>query len=238
MQQESGGRLYDADGYLITSPAGAMGLMQVMPRTFDILRSRYGLGPDPYEPHSNILAGTAYIREMYDRYGAPGFLAAYDAGPNRVDAYLSDGSPLPDETINYLSSVGPRLGNDIAMTGPLAAVAGGRATETARASAGKELASDDASLRAFNGGGLVTAAAPTGVLTNQSSTAIRVAEQPVLAQPVGATLSDSGSWGIQVGAYTDPTVSCLALERARAGANDLLLGTQPTISPVQRGSTL
>ena len=75
MQQESGGSLYDADGFLITSRAGAMGLMQVMPRTYDILRERYGLGSDPYEPHNNILAGTAYIREMYDRYGAPGSFA-------------------------------------------------------------------------------------------------------------------------------------------------------------------
>ena len=127
MQQESGGRLYDANGYLTTSTVGAMGLMQVMPQTYDMLRDRYGLGGDPYEPHSNILAGTAYIREMYDRYGAPGFLAAYDAGPDRVDAYLSGGNPLPDETISYLASVAPRLGSDIAMTGPLAALAGNSA---------------------------------------------------------------------------------------------------------------
>lgn len=238
MQQESGGRLYDADGYPITSSAGAMGLMQVMPQTFDILRTRYGLGSDPYEPHNNILAGTAYIREMYDRYGTPGFLAAYDAGPNRVDAYLSDGSPLPDETINYLSSVAPRLGNEIAMTGPLAAFAGVSATETARASPANELASDDPSLRAFNGGGLVTAAAPTGTLTDRSPTAVQVAEQPMTARPVVAIVAPSDSWGIQVGAYSDPNTAGFAIQRARASANDLLLGTRPTISPVQRVTTL
>ena len=59
MRQESGGRQTSADGSLITSSAGAMGLMQVMPGTYDLLRQRYALGPDPYEPRSNILAGTA-----------------------------------------------------------------------------------------------------------------------------------------------------------------------------------
>ena len=56
---------------------------------------RYGLGDDPYDPHNNILAGAAYIQEMYDRYGAPGFLAAYNAGPQRVDDYLAGASDLP-----------------------------------------------------------------------------------------------------------------------------------------------
>jgi soluble lytic murein transglycosylase-like protein len=68
MQQESGGRLYDDDGALIASPVGAMGLMQVMPQTYDLLQQRYQLRSDPYEPRDSIMAGTAYIREMYDRY--------------------------------------------------------------------------------------------------------------------------------------------------------------------------
>ena len=84
MRQESGGRLYSRSGAPITSSAGAMGLMQVMPGTYDELRVRYPeLGDDPFDPHNNIMAGTAYIREMYDIYGAPGFLAAYNAGPGR-----------------------------------------------------------------------------------------------------------------------------------------------------------
>ena len=49
------------------SPKGAMGLMQIMPETWAELRSRYGLGNDPYDPHDNILAGTAYLRELRDR---------------------------------------------------------------------------------------------------------------------------------------------------------------------------
>jgi cell division septation protein DedD len=109
MHQESGGHEYAASGQLITSPVGAMGLMQVMPETYDELHARYDLGDDPYDPHSNILAGTAYLREMYDIYGSPGFLAAYNAGPKRLDDYLSNSRPLPDETRRYVALIGPNI---------------------------------------------------------------------------------------------------------------------------------
>ncbi|HQT76980.1 MAG TPA: transglycosylase SLT domain-containing protein [Rhodopila sp.] len=133
MHQESGGQ---ED---VISWAGAMGLMQVMPDTYDGLRSRYSLGDDPFDPHNNILAGTAYLREMYDRFGAPGFLAAYNAGPNRVDRYLNTGAPLPSETVNYVASIAPRLGPGTPMSGPLAVYAGGgtmRQYAAARTSSG------------------------------------------------------------------------------------------------------
>jgi hypothetical protein len=117
MRQESGGQ---ADA---VSSAGAMGLMQVIPDTYEDMREQFGLGDDPFDPHNNILAGAAYIKEMYDRYGSPGFLAAYNAGPNRLDLYLSGSQSLPNETVNYLASVAPRLGNAPPMSGPLAAYA-------------------------------------------------------------------------------------------------------------------
>lgn len=63
------------------SPRGAMGLMQLMPATWVELSARYGLGLDPFDPRDNILAGTAYIKDMHDRFGSAGFLAAYHAGP-------------------------------------------------------------------------------------------------------------------------------------------------------------
>ena len=53
------------------SQKGAMGLMQIMPQTWSELRARYDLGADPYAPRDNILAGAAYIRELYQRFGAP-----------------------------------------------------------------------------------------------------------------------------------------------------------------------
>jgi hypothetical protein len=113
MRQESGGRMYSRSGAPITSGAGAMGLMQVMPGTYDELRVRYPeLGDDPFDPHNNIMAGTAYIREMYDIYGSPGFLAAYNAGPGRLDDYLTRSRTLPEETRRYVASIGPKLGGD------------------------------------------------------------------------------------------------------------------------------
>lgn len=103
IRAESSGKVMD------TSAPGAMGLMQVMPGTYDELRSRFNLDDDPYEPHDNITAGTAYLRQMYDLYGSPGFLAAYNAGPGRLDDYLTRHRPLPDETRNYVAKIAPRI---------------------------------------------------------------------------------------------------------------------------------
>jgi soluble lytic murein transglycosylase-like protein len=91
------------------SSKGAVGLMQIMPKTWTELRARYGLGADPYDPRDNILAGAAYIRELYDRYGAPGFLAAYNAGPGRYERHLATGRPLPDETQAYVATLAPMI---------------------------------------------------------------------------------------------------------------------------------
>src|SRR5579872_805748 len=88
MQAESGGR------QRARSPKGAMGLMQIMPKTWTELRARHGLGADPFDPRDNILAGAAYIRELHDRYGAPGFFAAYNAGPGRYERHLATERPL------------------------------------------------------------------------------------------------------------------------------------------------
>ncbi|MGN8119216.1 lytic transglycosylase domain-containing protein [Labrys sp. 22185] len=93
------------------SRKGARGLMQIMPATWLDLRARHRLGPDPFDPRDNILAGTAYLRELYDRYGSPGFLAAYNAGPARYEAYLA-GRPLPAETRAYVAMLAPIMGVD------------------------------------------------------------------------------------------------------------------------------
>jgi soluble lytic murein transglycosylase-like protein len=94
------------------SPKGAMGLMQIMPDTWSGLRARYGLGADPFDPHDNILAGAAYLRELHDRYGALGFLAAYNAGPGRYEDHLATGRPLPAETRAYVAALAPLLRED------------------------------------------------------------------------------------------------------------------------------
>ncbi|QDH33887.1 lytic transglycosylase domain-containing protein [Porphyrobacter sp. YT40] len=91
------------------SRAGAMGLMQLMPSTWAQQRARYRLGDDPFDPRDNILAGTSYLREMYDRYGAPGFLAAYNAGPGRYEAWRAGRRGLPRETQLYVARLAPQL---------------------------------------------------------------------------------------------------------------------------------
>lgn len=98
-------RVESAGAPRAVSGAGAMGLMQIMPSTWRELRSRHGLGEDPFEPRDNILAGAAYMRELFDRYGAPGFLAAYNAGPRRYESALTSGVPLPAETRDYMAKL-------------------------------------------------------------------------------------------------------------------------------------
>jgi hypothetical protein len=109
MRVESNGQQWTPSGVLTTSPVGAMGLMQLMPETYDEMRARYNLGDDAYDPHSNILAGTAYLREMYDAFGSPGFLAAYNGGPARLEDYLTKNRPLPTETRRYVAMIAPYI---------------------------------------------------------------------------------------------------------------------------------
>lgn len=92
------------------SPKGAMGLMQIMPQTWDAVRTHYDLGSDPFDPRDNILAGAATLREMHDRYGSSGFLAAYNAGPGRYEDYRDRGRPLPAETVAYVAKLAPMIG--------------------------------------------------------------------------------------------------------------------------------
>jgi soluble lytic murein transglycosylase-like protein len=106
IQIESGG-----DEHAI-SPRGAKGLMQLMPGTWVELGVRYGLGVDPFDPRDNVFAGTAYLREMHDRFGSAGFLAAYHAGPSRYEHHLATGQPLPPDTVAYVAAVAPLLGDE------------------------------------------------------------------------------------------------------------------------------
>ncbi len=119
-------RIESAGDVHARSPKGAMGLMQIMPATWAELRVRYNLGNDPYDPHDNILAGTAYLRELLDRYGSPGVFAAYNAGPSRYEEHLAGGS-LPDETRAYVA----KLANLLAVELPPRWTSGGQSSATA-----------------------------------------------------------------------------------------------------------
>ena len=210
MQQESGGQEQ------AVSPVGAMGLMQVMPATYDGLRARYGLGADPYDPHNNILAGTAYIREMYDQFGAPAFLAAYNAGPDRVQAYLAGAGNLPDETQNYLASVTPNLGNAVPLSGPLAMYASAGTGRRGRAGG-----PDVQSLAA--GCDLSAAYNPDHPCTSlmRASTAPAPVQQAYLPQ--------TGAGGCDLSAAYDPSHPCTS---AGAAAGQAVAAAEPSVAPI------
>jgi hypothetical protein len=256
MRVESGGREYQ-NGQLITSSAGAMGLMQVMPETYSELRDRHTLGDDPFDPHDNIMAGTAYLREMYDIYGSPGFLAAYNAGPRRLDDYLSNNRALPDETRRYVSMIGPNIvgvypntrspAESYAMnTLPIEIPRGpryGRAVQ----------------LASNNGGGRVPMRGPVQVaqlpepprpvyqLAPQGYALVtpppappphggfRLIQQAV-AEPVPMrhTGSMTGQWGVQVGAYSNEGLARSAVGTAREHARVELAVAHVSIAGVRQ----
>lgn len=102
---ESGGRTMLNPGQPITSSMGAMGLMQLMPETYDEMRRAHGLGIDPHDPRDNILAGTAYLGQLNRRYGYPALFAAYNDGPGGLDQRIANARLLPVETITYVERV-------------------------------------------------------------------------------------------------------------------------------------
>ncbi|HEX3403679.1 MAG TPA: lytic transglycosylase domain-containing protein [Acetobacteraceae bacterium] len=260
MRVESGGNEY-LNGQLITSGAGAMGLMQVMPETYDELRARYSLGDDPFEPHDNILAGAAYLREMYDIYGSPGFLAAYNAGPHRLDDYLSNNRPLPDETRRYVAMIGPNIvgsypasrspAEDYAMNAlPIDIPPGpryGRAVQLASSR---------------GGGGRVPARGPIQVA--QLPEPPRAMAQPAPQQyalvapppapprggfrliqqaaaepvPMHHTGSLTGAWAIQVGAYSNEGLARSAVVSAREQASAELAVSHAAVTGVHQSRGL
>jgi soluble lytic murein transglycosylase-like protein len=130
LSQESGGKQYNADGSLVTSPKGAVGIAQVEPGTFAEMKAKYGIKGDISDPAANEMAGKLYMQEQYAKYGGDmsKALAAYNAGPGRVDktiaahgdSYLSF---LPSETKGYISNI---LGGGLAGAGQQLAQNAGR----------------------------------------------------------------------------------------------------------------
>jgi hypothetical protein len=101
MRQESGGRTMLGENQPIVSRAGAVGLMQVLPATYDQMAEQHKLGDDPFDARDNIMAGAAYLRWLHERYGFPKMFAAYNAGPGRVE----HGGRLPAETRAYVGGI-------------------------------------------------------------------------------------------------------------------------------------
>ncbi len=262
MNQESGGNEY-LHGKLITSGAGAMGLMQVMPATYDELRQRYHLGDDPFDPHDNIMAGTAYLREMYDIYGSPGFLAAYNAGPARLDDYLSNNRSLPRETRRYVAAIGPEIigvepdrrspAEQYAMNALPVYIPPGKRYSHAVRLAG----------RSSGGGGRVPAPRPIAVaqlpeppraIPPAPATSVAMVTpppsppshrgfhliQPAVAEPIPFRRAPAapGKWAIQVGAFSSPGDARRAIGSARKRARAELAVGHPLVAIVHSGHTV
>ena len=256
MRVESGGNEYQ-NGQLITSGAGAMGLMQVMPETFDELRARYDLGDDPFDPHANVLAGTAYLREMYDIYGSPGFLAAYNAGPARLDDYLSNNRPLPDETRHYVAMIGPAIQGVYPRTrSPAEAYAmnalpinippgprNGRASQYAsrrETGSAPRVPVQVAQLpvppgRPAPAERQIALAEPPQSPPRRGFHLVPVANAEPMPEQRGGPRT--GGWAIQIGAFGKAGMAQAAIDTAKAHAHDPLAAAHPTVASVHEGHT-
>ena len=113
MAHESGGRTMLGEDKPIVSRAGAMGLMQVLPATYDQMAAQHRLGGNPFDARDNIMAGTAYLHWLHQRYGFPKMFAAYNAGPGRVE----QGGRLPAETRAYVGGITKSLNPKTAKSG-------------------------------------------------------------------------------------------------------------------------
>jgi D-alanyl-D-alanine carboxypeptidase len=212
MKVESGGRTH-MNGKPIVSRAGAMGLMQVMPSTYEELRVRHGLGSDPFEPYDNIMAGTAYLREMYEKFGSPGFLAAYNAGPGRYGEYLTGDRGLPSETRNYVAMISPQI------TG---VEPNRRVADTMYAAIPVRSVPDRTVVASTIAPPRTRPVVTASALPVVPVQAAPLPARPTAANPVQLASAPAGDWGIQVGAFRSPTESNKAVEEARRAVPDLL----------------
>ena len=236
MRQESGGRTM-LNGKPIVSKAGAMGLMQVMPGTYEEMRRKHGLGSDPFDPRDNIIAGTAYLREMYNLFGAPGFLGAYNCGPGCYGDYLAGKRGLPGETRRYIAAVGPRLNRTPAPNGADIVVVSAPSSDSP-----PDYGSPYASSRptpsytppansrpAASRPPIAVAALPAPAPATARAPAVRVVapETAPAPRPV-ATLAAAGGgvWTVQLGAFRSPDDSQRVIDRAR--------NSMPVLSRSQR----
>ena len=243
-----------------------MGLMQVMPETYDGLRARYNLGDDAYDPHDNMMAGTAYLREMYDIYGSPGFLAAYNAGPGRLDDYLTRNRPLPDETRHYVRKIAPYIADstpnrpsaagNVAMNqlpteippGPRyphhhqapVALAETRHSRPAPAACGADRVSARAAAPGAAAAPRAAAAARAGGVRGPAAPRLspdRAGHGRHAAGPAWRLRSSAGNWAIQVGAFGKEGQARAAAEPRAARRTTLLAHAHPAVGTVHSSSS-
>jgi soluble lytic murein transglycosylase-like protein len=99
---ESGGRQFNGNGQTLTSPAGAMGIAQVLPATAEETAKKHGMQWDPQRFMSdasyNMQIGQLYHQDLTKKYGGNQALAvaAYNAGPGAVDDWIN-GTNKPEK---------------------------------------------------------------------------------------------------------------------------------------------
>ncbi|PWC48125.1 hypothetical protein TSA6c_16955 [Azospirillum sp. TSA6c] len=102
---ESGFKQYRDDGRVLTSDAGAMGVMQLMPGTAK------WLGVDATDTQQNIQGGVKFLAMLGRQFGGNWTLTAgaYNAGPTRMTEHLRDGRALPAEAVKYMGDFGATI---------------------------------------------------------------------------------------------------------------------------------
>ena len=117
-QTESGGRETNADGSTVTSPKGALGLMQVMPATMrNPGMGMKGIDPDTATPGQRAQFGRDYLQTLVQRYGDPAKAwAAYNGGYGALDKAMQTAGPnwlaaMPKETQGYVAKNLAALGS-------------------------------------------------------------------------------------------------------------------------------
>ena len=108
-QQESGTREVDAQGRVIRSKVGALGVMQLMPDT------ARGLHADPNDAADNIQGGVTLLAQLLKHYhqSIPQALAAYNWGQGNLDRAIQRHEAIPLETQNYVQSIMRNLGQPL-----------------------------------------------------------------------------------------------------------------------------
>lgn len=247
MLQESRGYQY-YNKRPITSPHGAKGLMQLKTPTYLDMAKRYNLGKDPYNPHDNIMAGTAYIRILYNQFGAPGFVAAYHGGPGTLSNHINRGAALPKLTKQYLAAVSPKLGNDVPMSGPFAKYA----SSSSRRVNSKTPLPLEAYYRpkSYTPTTMVaqnTVSPPRRVKTTSVATSYkpmtpiypvqRQAPPEVVQVAYVPSANTSGNWGVQVGAYSSAGLAQQATSRAQQNSGGILSSASQSIQVVNKNGS-
>ena len=227
--QETGG-LANPDGAV--SPKGATGRMQIMPGTAQDLGVT-----NPNDPVQSIYGAAKYMSQLLDRYQDTSdpvstAIAAYNAGPGRVDDVLAGKNTLPAETVAYVPGVASRYK---AFTG--GANAQSNASPASSTTATPSL--DDTATAGLNAGlarlqgGSQSASAPIATPSTPSPAASGAVDYFDQAKASAAQAPVAGQPGASVGGPVDYFSLAKAAALGTPGATPAPAATQPPTAPVQ-----